>query len=122
MDVREFVRDAIVQVVHGVNDAQAAVVSITGAAVNPPGLFGSKVPSPLVNVEGVGASVSVLDFDLAVVVKEDATSGAHIGVVGGFFGVGGSGSQANATEASSRLRFSVPVLLPSQKVVGAQRV
>lgn len=114
MELRDFVGNALVQMIQGVKDAQQKV-SEDGALVNP----------RVVEVRGRGdqqgglianngESIRDVQFDIVVTVSEDAGA-EHIDVARlGSLEVSVSGEQAVPGNAVNRIRFRVPVSLPPQ--------
>lgn len=113
MDVRQFVREVLEQVIGGVTDAQAvyppdllladedrSIGHATRGAVNPRNL--------------AGARSQVVQFDLSVevVTTEGGKGGFHVGMASIAFGREGTPSTRSST-AANRVQFSVPVQLPS---------
>jgi hypothetical protein len=118
MDLCEFVRASLVDIASGVQEADAAVSEI-GGWVNPshrdlPGSFRSVGrPHGIVTVQEV-------QFDVAVTASkaEGAEGKAGIEVVGISLGLGVKGTTQSEAVSVSRLRFSVPIVLPSTKNEG----
>jgi hypothetical protein len=127
MNVKDFVRESLHQIVMGVQEAQKGVAA-TGAIINP-----SIHISNRVNIEILRAGsdrlfdsadqlpIESVSFDLAVTVEEgvksqDSVAGsAGIRVMGIGFGGAGSMSESDESRRSSvsRLKFNVLVKLPS---------
>ena len=111
MDLEEFVATAIQQLVAGVRKAQDGLKG-TGARVNPqvasgaPGRFDRKT----------GTHIQDLSFDVAVTIGGSEKSGARLNVGVAFLGGGIEGGSAKENVATSRLQFTVPLLLPMQEI------
>jgi len=58
---------------------------------------------------------SYIEFDVAVTVTEGAERKGGIGVAAGIFAIGGQGKTETQSGTVSRIKFSVPVMLPSGK-------
>ena len=116
MDLREFVRETLVQIVGGVVDARDPVVE-KGGDINPVGgNFDQKSLGGRQWDWRRGAAQNV-EFDVALTAsdKEDAKGG--IGVFFGAMGIGTQISSENAYSSMTRVKFSVPLLLPAQTVL-----
>jgi len=116
MELRSFVRECLEQIASGVADAQRGeLVKEAGATVNPyPHGIGKKIAES--SIQGGDWVAQMVDFDVAVTAQESAGSKATIGVVAGIFGAGTQGTLAQETSSVSRIRFCVPVVLPSVPV------
>ena len=109
VNLQDFVRDSLVQVVAGVKEA-ATIASESGATVNPGVIARDQDVRAKIGRDWV--PVQSIEFDIAVVAAEGT---ADEGKVGFFVSVVG-GTLASKAETSnqitSRLRFTVPVVLP----------
>jgi len=112
MDLKEFVKETLVQITAGVRDAQGEVRSL-GGIVN---------PATLSRTDGAGSYFSTIDdvhhvflvdFDVAVSVTENTgtNAGAKLNVAT-FLTLGAGGQSANSSAATNRLTFKVPLALP----------
>jgi hypothetical protein len=112
MDLKEFVKETLVQITSGVRDAQSEVRSL-GGIVN---------PATLTRTDGAGSYFSTIDdvhhvflvdFDVAISVTESAgtNAGAKLNVAT-FLTLGAGGQSANSSAATNRLTFKVPLALP----------
>lgn len=103
MDLDEFVKSTIIQVVQGVHDASIEVGRIDKSAVVNP-------RSPSRNY----AKSDKLRFDVAITVsgRSAADAGAKVKVFSAFE-AGGKGEHAREHETMSRVQFEIPIALPS---------
>jgi len=62
-----------------------------------------------------GQVVSFVEFDMAVTATEGKETKGGIGVVAGVFTLGSAGKSDAASGSESRIKFSVPLLLPTHK-------
>lgn len=114
MQLREFVGEALAEILQGVNDAQQ-VLGPLGDDINP------KLSTPQGTLEQKGNLVSrqgklvqLVEFDVAVTVSEGTGTKGGIGVFVGGIGLGSQG-QSNATNSSlSRIKFTIPLTLPNK--------
>ncbi|OWY70391.1 hypothetical protein B7486_16515 [cyanobacterium TDX16] len=113
MELRDFVRNSIVQVVEGIRGA-AESVRATGARVSPVAdeICGYTQQAALIH--GEKGVVEYIAFDVAVTTVTEAKKegGAGIHVAG--IGLGGRGTKGTQDTSVSRLQFRVPVEYPTQ--------
>ena len=114
MELREFIRDVLVQIAHGVKDADAEVIAAGGVAspATRSGPVSEDRETHFATLES-GAPVFLVDFDVAVTVSETTDQGGKAGlriasVFSGEFG----GKSGESTATVSRVRFKVPIALP----------
>lgn len=113
MELKEFIKTALADIVSAVRETQEEVKEY--ATIAPLMSRGEKESSVLMK-DGV-AHVSNIDFDVAVTAetKENTENGLKAGIkVAGIlnFGVGSKGDATESSQSISRIRFSIPVLLP----------
>ena len=114
MDLQEFVSESLKQLVDGVRDAQEHAAP-SGAKISP--MMHQKGPATgRYSVPEGGGVVQNISFDVAVTAQEKNEQGGKAGLNVPYFNFGGklSAEQENAT--ISRIKFEVPVVLPSQRV------
>lgn len=112
MDLKEFVRETLVQIATGVKDAQGDVRAL-GGIVNP------ATQNPSTNGNSYFSSVDELhhvflvDFDVAVTVAENTATNAQAKLnVATILSLGAGGQSGNSSAATNRLTFKVPLALP----------
>ena len=111
MDIKEFVRNTIVQVVEGVNSASLELKE-SGSKV----LLGSQVARGVgVVFNSNGEHINSLDFDIAVVAveKDSISGGAGLKIAG--VNLGGSTKNELSNQSISRIQFSVPIQFALQE-------
>lgn len=111
MDLETFISETLRQIVKGVKAAQEHE-DCRGAEINPRARVlvassGDKVPGD--------ASARQVEFDVAVTVSEGAEKQGkgNIGVAS-ILGIGGQASSNMSNTSVSRIKFSVPVVLPAK--------
>ena len=116
MELKNFVAEALKQIVDGVIIAQE-YGRTKGARINPLHL-------PVRNAEGKSHSVTFrsdiphdIEFDVAVTTTTGSGTSGGVGVFVGPVGVGSKGQTTKANESISRIKFTIPVVLPSEKEV-----
>lgn len=113
MELKEFIKTALVDIVQSVRETQeivkdyATIVPFTKRGDN---------DSSVLTEQGV-ANISKIDFDIAVTTgtKEESKNGADAGIrVAGILNIGIGSKEDSAKNAQniSRIQFSIPVLLP----------
>jgi len=119
MELKDFVKETLIQIIKGVKDAQIEVQK-AGGMVNPTlRVLADKGASAAVlgqpSGEHGGNYVFLVDFDVAVIVEEGKETKGGIGVVTGIFSLGSQGKSDQIASNTSRIQFKVPILLPQQK-------
>ena len=122
MDLKEFIKDTILQLVQGVIESQEKA-SKEGAIIMPPKIWTPDASSFRIAFEGergeeiAGRYVTFLQYDVGVQVTEETGSAAKVTVVAGLFGFGKveggvQGKSSHEKETAHRLQFEIPVALP----------
>lgn len=106
----DFVAVSLEQIVVGIRRAQQAVGE-HGARINP------QKDSSMKLDKRTGTDVQEIEFDIAVTVTESKSSGAKLGVAVLPVVAGIRGGSDREHASVSRIRFSVPVVLPWQRYV-----
>ena len=106
MELRDFISGTLVDIQGGVNDAihQAKEGEIPGA-INP--VWGAVQDTARQDIQFVS-------FDIAVAVSESADSGLKGGIKVMGMGVDGTTTEFKENSHTSRIQFTVPVILPVQ--------
>lgn len=107
MQLKEFVKDAIVQIVQGVESAKEDLKEID-ALINPT----LNASLTRVSLKDGYRAVQQLEINVVVSVEEKEGSKQGIGVVAGLFSSGAAGNQEASNRTVSTLKFSVPLSLP----------
>lgn len=112
--LENFVAESLTQIINGVKLAQEKVES-TGAVISPR-MRKTTDNNSVGEAEGFGGQpcYKVL-FDVAVTVNEETGTSGGIGVAAGIFAVGSKGQSNDKFANTSRIQFSVPVVLPLKK-------
>ena len=95
MELKEFVTKTLVEIIEGVKDAQATAKEARGAVI------------PM-----AADPIRTIDFDVALTTSESTKSKGGIGVFLGGAGIGGQKQAAGEAKSFSRIKFSVPIILP----------
>ena len=111
MDLKEFVAQTLGQIIGGVKAAQAEA-TVLGGEVNP---HLNTTHSEL-GKQGFlwagGRYAQVVQFDVALTVIEGTGTKGGIGVFAGAINLGSSGESKAESTSVSRVKFSVPLVLP----------
>ena len=115
MELKDFARDTLLDIVQGVKEAQD-VCSAEGAIISP---RDAGIPGSRVNIKGKIHHVQIVDFEAVLgeeSTEESKMSGkGKIAVLLSNIGIGGelSNKQEGKNNIMTSIRFSVPVILPS---------
>jgi hypothetical protein len=101
MDLDAFITETLRQIVKGVREAQSHD-DCKGALINPIGPPG----------HGTQVETKQIDFDVALIVSEGNEKQAKGSIGVAFLGVGGQSSSTTGSSSVSRIKFSVPMILP----------
>jgi hypothetical protein len=105
MELRTFVKTALLDIVGGITDAQNETEE------------GTIVPGGInKNYKSVKHGVSELqgvDFEVCVTAEESKGTEGKLGVVSSIVGAGVAGKSSNEQTQSSSLKFRVPIQLPT---------
>ncbi|PKO25461.1 MAG: hypothetical protein CVU35_03935 [Betaproteobacteria bacterium HGW-Betaproteobacteria-8] len=112
MELKEFIGQALADIVQGVLDAQQNL-GVNGKYINPElstqqGTH--EKHGKLVSIQG--QLVQIVEFDVAVTATEGKGTKGGIGVVTGVFALGSQGQSSAEISAVSHIKFSIPVTLP----------
>lgn len=110
MELREFVREALAQIVEGATDARERVRA-QGALLNPPPENMSGL-HPHQWVKETRQRISMVSFDVALTAAEESGRKAGLAVVAGVLSAGTGGGRSESNVSVSRVRFEIPLALP----------
>lgn len=113
MDLREFVAEALAQIVEGVKDAQSRAKE-HGARVNPALSTSAELAAKHGILIASGDAAQLVQFDVALTAKEGTGTKGGIGVVMGAFTLGSTGQSQAENSSVSRVKFTVPLVLPDE--------
>lgn len=108
MELKEFIKETIVQVIDGVIEAQD-VSKIKGAQVNPVDALSANVDEVyMANRQFIG----LIKFEVALTSAEEREGKGGIGVWLGNFGVGAQGKTDSKDQSVTNIKFAIPVQFP----------
>lgn len=120
MYLQEFVQETITQLVEGLVEAQKKVKG-KGCIIIPNEIWTPDATSqPMIftsprNKDNSGRYVSMIEFDVAITVdNKEGLDGKLKVKVAGILDVGGGGEMAKTDTTTSRIKFKVPVALPTE--------
>ena len=111
MELKEFITDVLQQINDGVIDAQKA-----GVFVNPRKMYNRTKASYKYVVDGVDDQerLQIVDFEVGLT-NEEGSGGGKFGVSFGGVSLGVDSGGKTSNSAVTRIRFSIPMLLPVYK-------
>lgn len=119
MELKEFVKETLLQITEGVKEAQEAVKEY-GAAVNPM-QYQKSADSTNAKLNNEYYPVQNIDFEVALTSSNDGGTKKGIGVLLGNLSIGANKSEDNKTMAVTNIRFSVPIVLPADNTGNDKR-
>ena len=122
MNLKEFIKESIVQISQGITEAEDELQD-SSAVVNPrhvataktDGVYGYMVSPDDTKHKYYRAAVQSVDFDVAVYASESTGKKAGVGLMVGTVGIGAQGKEESGSRSESRIKFSVPVTFPFSK-------
>jgi hypothetical protein len=113
MDLKDFLKETLVQIASGVKEAQEAVRA-HGGFVNPAARVVPKASDHShLGVIGDGQSIFLVGFDVAVNVTEETKGGAEAKLkVASIINLGAGATTGGTSSATNRISFNVPLALP----------
>lgn len=117
MELKEFIKETLVQIAEGVEAAQTEVRDC-GGFVNPAHRNDPKnIFETHFGVLGNGQNIFLVDFDISVTVIEETGADAKAKLqVASFFKVGAGIESSSSNSATNRVSFKVPLGLPVDAV------
>ena len=109
MELDTFITETLRQIIKGVQIAQKHE-DCKEARINPDTIKNK----PARSTTFVGERIQNIEFDVAVTIEEATGKKAGIGIFTGALGIGGQADSNAASSSVSRIKFSVPVILPTE--------
>lgn len=110
MELKNFISNTLIDIVEGVNEAQEHFKeNKIECYVCPPMKKHDK------EVSDRGLPIENIDFDIAVSISKDKGTKGSVGIVISQFKLGSQGESKSKDSSSSRIKFSVPLTLPTYK-------
>ena len=115
MDLKEFVKQTLCQIVEGVKEAQSHLAAHGGeVSPNLSRMAGNVIDRIGLIHSANGSTVQMVTFDVALTATEGTGTKGGIGVVTGMFNLGSSGESKAENSSLSRVKFGVPLSLPTK--------
>lgn len=114
MNLQEFVKISLTQLIDGVQDAREEIAS-QGSTVPPVYSMEGGLPR-VYRGDSYGYNVQIIEFDVAVTAQENDSLKGGMGIFVGPFAVGTQGQSGGQNATVNRVKFSVPVTLPTQPI------
>lgn len=112
MNIQEFIKTSITEIVLGVADARDAIEGY-GAKAGSDRVYGNTKENKILT-DGDGRQVTSVEFDIALTSADSTDTKGGIGVFLGAVGVGSQGASHGESSSHSRIKFKVPVFLPGK--------
>jgi len=111
MDIKDFIETSLTQIVEGVNSANTKLKE-TGAIISSKNVRALREGTTLNSI--TGDLVNLIEFDVAVTVNEIDTANGGVGIKIAGINIGGKLQNESANQTISRIKFSLPLTLPSK--------
>ena len=115
MKLKDFIAETLKEILDGVVEAQQHY-STKGASVNSPNIVYRTAEGSQILDRHTGQLAQLIEFDVAVTATEGTGTKGGIGVFVGPIVLGSQGKTDTSNASVSRIKFSIPVLLPKGKV------
>jgi hypothetical protein len=97
MQLDEFISQTLNEIINGVKEAQKACTE----------------SNPIIVPYRSGQRPQQIEFDVALTVEKGTQTKGGIGVLSGIVNLGSAGQSDNSQTAVNRIKFTIPVYLPS---------
>jgi hypothetical protein len=119
MDLKDFIRESLVQIVGGIQEANDALKN-TDAIVNPNGIVaystGAKAFGRIgKQLQERGSLVHLVSFDVALLAETEKQTGGGLKISIASIGVGADGNKNESRSTESRIKFEIPVKYPTSR-------
>lgn len=112
MELKDFIKSAITQIAESVEELNLEFED-KKVVVNPTSANGIR-DIPMIVTHAKSYNITNIDFDLSVVAESNEGNSGKVGVLASVIGIGISSSEAKTQHSESKLKFSLPVMLPSK--------
>lgn len=110
MNVQEFIKTAITEIVAGVSEARETTKEY-GAIVGSDKPYGY-VKDNKIMTDAKGRQITLVEFDIALANTDSTDTKGGIGVFLGAVNLGSQGASHGESSNHSKIKFTVPVVLP----------
>jgi hypothetical protein len=112
--LEDFITETLTQIIKGVKNANL-VAEENGAVINPENAFRSNNGDILIDNSYSFKVVQEINFDIAITAAEKSDTKGGVGVFVSIIGIGAQLKDSMENSTMSRIKFSVPVKLPSKR-------
>jgi len=112
IELKDFISQSLIQIIDGVRVAQQHASDHKAKVV--PQLQPGSGPSDALRTHPDSRPLQNIDFDVAVQASTKDQAEGQIGILIATLGIGVKGSEETETSAISRIKFSIPLELPTQ--------
>lgn len=109
MNLEDFIKTALTEIVSGVASAKSEIQK-HGGNTGSISMFGD---TKGVRTDKNGRQIQIVEFDIALAEASGTDTKGGIGVFLGTVGLGSQGASHGESSSTSRIKFSVPLVLPS---------
>lgn len=111
MELKDFVRESLTQIMLGVSEAQRILAEENKGGEISPSISSERGKSNMI-FSPSGMPIQNVDFDVAVTAQEKTGTKGTIGVAISIIKLGAQGESNESNTQNSRIKFSVPITLP----------
>ena len=114
MELKEFISQSITQIFEGVKNAQSQTKELNGSIAPDKFRVGKEIqPHPAIVGFVHNTPVISVEFDVSVTIQDTSKEKAGAGIFVTVLALGGQLGSESLNSQVSRLRFSVPIILPA---------
>lgn len=110
MELKDFVKETLIQIVQGISEAQDALAD-TDCAINPCETKNGDYATAY--IKNKSRIVQDVDFNIALTSSTNSENKTGVGVLLGSIGLGGNQTSTDGNTSNTNISFSVPVVFPS---------
>jgi hypothetical protein len=110
MELKEFISGTLIEIVEAVHVANENLKD-KNAVISPSIRHGDGTPNDF----GASPYVERVEFDVAVTASDQKTAGIGVGIRVLGAKLGGDGKTVEESQSVSRIKFSIPLMLPQNK-------
>ncbi len=121
MELKDFIKETILQIIAGVKNAQEEVIQF-GAYVSPMFIKSDRLDTIVTTDGSKDVNVEVVNFDISVT-ESSSETGTKEGKIGiSVIRAGGKNEKETENVSVNRISFSVPIVLPGQAFAKTKQV
>jgi hypothetical protein len=115
MELKDFIKNTLVEIVNGLQSANEALVGTSAFVASSNFTSPSQEWFGTLDAKNIHHYISLVDFDVSVLVQDlsEKSKGGRINVAQ-LISVGGNGDQSSKTEKENRVKFKIPLALPTE--------